>query len=179
MRGLRSLAVLFSIVGFLSTGTEAKAGTFSFTIDSSLRYAVAGETLAFDAGVANLDPAATVWLNSAEITSLDDPPLTADTTPFYLNFPIYLTPAGDTGDTYDGEMFDVTVLLGTAPGVYVGEMAVLGGSDGSASDTLGSAPFTVDVTSGVGNITPEPSSLPLLATGLAGLAGVLRRPANR
>ncbi|MFZ1086776.1 MAG: PEP-CTERM sorting domain-containing protein [Terracidiphilus sp.] len=168
MKNMRSLrALMLTMVGFLLAGTAAKADSFSFTIDSSFQYAVAGETLAFDATVTNLDPTTTVWLNSAQNTSLDVP-LTADTNPFYNNFPFYLTPAGVAGDTFDGEMFDVTVPLGTAPGIYVGWMEVLGGSDGNASNLLGSESFTVDV-------TPEPASLLLLASGVAGIAGLLRR----
>ena len=168
MKSMRSLPVLLlTIASFLLAETAAKADTLSFTIDSSFQYAVAGETLAFYATVTNLDPAAEVWLNSAEITSLDTP-MTADATAFYNNFPLLLSPAGDSGDSFNGEMFDITVPLGTTPGIYVGWMEILGGSDGNASNVLGSESFTVDV-------SPEPSSLLLLASGLAGIAGLLRR----
>ena len=159
MKKPRSSTVLsLTLVSFLLAGSAAKADTFSFAIDSSLQYAVAGDTLAFDASVTNLDPTATVWLNSAQITSLDSR-LTDDTTPY----------------TYDGEMFDITVPLGTTPGVYAGEVQILGGSDESASDILGDEVFSVDVTGDTTSVVPEPSSLVLLLTGMTGLAAFRRR----
>jgi hypothetical protein len=176
MKKPRSSTVLsLTLVSFLLAGSAAKADTFSFAIDSSLQYAVAGDTLAFDASVTNLDPTATVWLNSAQITSLDSR-LTGDTTPFFSSFPFFLDPlAPGPSYTYDGEMFDITVPLGTTPGVYAGEVQILGGSDESASDILGDEVFSVDVTGDTTSVVPEPSSLVLLLTGMTGLAAFRRR----
>jgi len=176
MKKPRSSTVLsLTLVSFLLAGSAAKADTFSFAIDSSLQYAVAGDTLAFDASVTNLDPTATVWLNSAQITSLDSR-LTGDTTPFFSSFPFFLDPlAAGPSYTYDGEMFDITVPLGTTPGVYAGEVQILGGSDESASDILGDEVFSVDVTGDTTSVVPEPSSLVLLLTGMTGLAAFRRR----
>ena len=109
----------------------------------------------------------TVYLNS-DSPSVDSP-LTLDDNPFQTNPAFYpLSP----GSTYDGELFDITVPLGTPDGLYAGSFAILGGSKADVQDLLGSANFNVDVTGGA---VPEPSSLVLLVTGLAGLGGALRR----
>jgi hypothetical protein len=173
MKSLRSLPVLsLTIMGFLLAVTAAKADTFSFSVDSSFQYAVAGDTLTFDASATNLDPSSVVYLNSVQFTSLDSP-LTADPDPFFLNFPLTLS-SGDSA--FDGEMFDITVPVGTAPGEYYGEVELLGGGDGGTYDMLGTLqPITVDVTAGAPSPVPEPSTLVLLVAGLAGLGGVLRR----
>ena len=73
-------------------------------------------------------------------------------------------------------MFDVTVPLGTAAGTYEGEYQVFGGSNADASDLLGKELFTVTVGNGTSTSpVPEPSSLLLLLSGMAGVAATLRR----
>jgi hypothetical protein len=173
MKSLRSLPVLsLTIMGFLLAVTAAKADTFLFSVDSSLQYAVAGDTLTYDASVTNLDPVNEVWLNSVQFTSLD-PPLTDDTDPFLNNFPLTLSFARG---TFYGEMFDITVPVGTAPGDYVGWVEVLGGVNSDSMDVLGSPQsITVDVMAGAPSPAPEPSTFLLLLTGMAGLAGTFRR----
>ena len=168
MKSLRSLPVLcLTIAGFLLAGAAAKADTFSFTLDAPNQDAVAGQTIAFYATVGNADQDVTVYLN-ADSPSVDSP-LTLDDSPF-LSTPAFYSLSPES--TYDGELFDVTVPLGTPDGFYAGSFAILGGSNADAQDTLGSANFNVDVTGGA---VPEPSSLVLLVTGLAGLGGALRR----
>ena len=167
MKSWRSFPVLcLTIAGFLLAGTAAKAGTFSFALDAPYQDAVVGRTIAFYATVGNTDPDVTVYLNG-DSPSMQSPP-TLDDNPFLIGFPLSLGP----GDTYHGELFDVTVPLGTPDGVYAGNFTIHGGSDRDAQDTLGSANFNVDVT---GSAVPEPSSPVLLVTGLAGLGGALRR----
>jgi hypothetical protein len=166
MKILRSVHVLcLTLAGLLLAGTAAKADTFSFALDAPYQNAVAGQTIKFFASVSNTDPSATVYLNGD--TPSAQSPLTLDDSP-YSFFPQFLSPES----IYDGELFDVTVPLGTPDGLYAGSFAFLGGSDNEASDLLGSAEFNVNVT---GNATPEPSSFVLLVTGLAGLGGALRR----
>jgi hypothetical protein len=60
------------------------------------------------------------------------------------------------------------VAEGTPVGLYTGTYQIIGGADSNAQDVLASENFDIQV-------TPEPSSLLLLASGLAGLAGTLRR----
>jgi len=172
MKSLRSLPVLcLTIAGFLLAGAAARADTFSFTLDAPNQDAVAGQIIEFYATVGNADPNATVYLNADSPSA--DSPLTLDDSPF-LNTPAVYSLSPES--TYDGELFDVTVPLGTPYGLYGGDFAILGGSDDQAGDLLGSADFNVDVTS---SPVPEPSSLGLLVTGLAGLGGALRRLRGR
>lgn len=87
----------------------------------------------------------------------------------FLNFaPISL---GPNALSTDFEMLAITVPNGEAPGHYQGVLTVLGGTTGSAMDTIGSASFEVDVP------TPEPGSLLLAAAGAA-LLLLRRRRAN-
>jgi hypothetical protein len=172
MKSLRSFPVLcLTIAGFLLAGATAKADTFSFTLDAPYQDAVAGQTIAFYATVSNSDPELTIYMNGDSPSV--DAPLTLDDSPFSNNPAFFsLNPAS----IYDGELFDITVPLGTADGLYAGSFAILGGSDVGAGDLLGSANFNVNVT---GSAVPEPSSLLLLLSGLAGVGTTLRRRLSR
>ena len=90
-------------------------------------------------------------------------PLTVDDSYYILNWPLDLTP----GQSYTDVLFNVTVPHGTTLGDYVGSFTIEAFS--SASPTINvTQPFDVVV-------TPEPSSILLLVTGLIGLASVIRR----
>lgn len=98
--------------------------------------------------------AADVYLNADNYT-FSMPGATLDDSPFYDNFPFYLAP----GQSYTGELFDITVPANTALGAYDGTFTILGGADGNTYSTLSTADFAVTV-------TPEPSTLLLLGSGL-------------
>jgi hypothetical protein len=159
-------------VGFLLAGTAAKADPLLLSLDSPYQSGAAGQTLTFDVKITN-ELSDTVFLNG-DFTYVD-PPLTLDDTGFWNNAPLSLDPGNS---SIDFELFAVTIPLGTSNGPYTGYFQILGGSDGDASDVVGSADFSVNVNNAVGgeeNLTPEPSSLVLLLTGMAGFAGILRR----
>jgi hypothetical protein len=104
-----------------------------------------GDTLAFTGTLTN-NTADTLFINADSFTfdivgALDDPP-------FLNNAPISLDP-GETSS--DFEMFDVNIPVSQAPGAYYGVLTVLGGTDDTALNVLGSTDFEVDV-------TPEPAS---------------------
>jgi hypothetical protein len=100
---------------------------------------------------------AAVFLNgdSLNITA----PVTLDDSDFFSDFPLSLAP----GTSFTGDLFVLTIPPGTARDAYLGTFTLLGGADGSASDDLGTVTFSIAS-------TPEPSSVLLLLTGIAGLA---------
>lgn len=175
MKGLKYFLLLsLASAGLLLSGPAAKADTYSFVFTNPDQSAVAGDIVEFDAIIINLDPSNGLYLNSDNVASLDLS-LTLDDTAFWtLALSAPLSPAGDPGDSYTGALFYVTVPLGTAAGTYVGEFQVLGGSDDGTYDVLGDEVFTITVGSAASPV-PEPSSLLLLLSGMAGLAGALRR----
>ena len=75
-----------------------------------------------------------------------------------------MAPSSSSGDF---ELFTVDIPNGTPVGLYAGSFEILGGGP-SDQNVVGTATFDVQ-------ITPEPGSLLLLATGLFALGVMARR----
>jgi len=149
----------------------ASAGTITLNLTNPVQTGTPGSTLLFDAMVtAPGTNGGAIYLNGDNFDSLASP-LTSNDDGFLLGFPLSLDP----GESFAGLLFTITLPPGINAGPYLGSFAILGGTDGSAQDELAQVNFTVNATDGTSAV-PEPDSLMLLATGLAGMmVGVKRR----
>ena len=156
--GLSSAAAYADTVTFTLTNPFATVGSSNGTLTPG--------TVTFEATVfAPSSNGAAIFLNgdSFNVTA----PVTLDDSDFFANFPLSLAP----GTGFTGDLFVLTIPPGTLATAYQGTFTLLGGADGNASDTLGTVAFSVAP-------TPEPSSIVLLLTSMAGLALVVAYKGN-
>ena|ERR1039457_4291144 len=129
---------------------------------------VAGDTLTF--GGTLLNTGSDVYINGVSITIAGFDPSALDSSPFLLNAPVTMA-GGDFVGPFD--FFTVMIPTGFADGSYDGTLTVQGGAGSGDDATLGSATFTAQV-GPVAAPVPEPSTLLLLGSSLAGLGIVSR-----
>lgn len=92
-----------------------------------------------------------------------------DQSNFLNNAPFFLTP----GQSYTGTLFTLTVPAGSKSASYVGSVQLY--SDSTNNSLIGSQTFGVYVAAPAPAVTPEPSSLLLLGTGMVGAVAAFRR----
>ena len=154
---------LFLTIGLIFCATGVRAGSINvvyLTLTQPFVTASPGDLVAFDATVAaDAGNIGLAFLNGDYFNV--DSPLSIDDSPFNA-FPLFLEP----GVSVEATLFNVSVPLGTPAGLYAGYFNILGGDDANTFDTLASANFNVQVSSGV----PEPSSVVLIGVGVLVLA---------
>jgi hypothetical protein len=155
--------LVFCLMSTVLSTPAAHANAITFTINNPVQGAgPAGGTLQFQATVAAPSSNSGLIYLNADSFSLAAP-LTLDDTPYLLNFPFYLNPGGTFSDT----LFDVIIPANISVGIYAGSFEILGGATDNDQLVLGSANFDI-------NVTPEPSSLFLLGTGLLSMVAMNR-----
>jgi PEP-CTERM motif len=170
-RGTAFAAIVMLVLAGLS-----KADSLNVTLGQSTQTVLQGTiVVAFTGTILNPSTTDTVFLNadssvtSSSLLSLDDSPFLSN--PFLVS----LNP----GQSIGSVLFNIDLPTDLAAGLYTGTFSILGGPDGGALSNfsdLADVNFAVDVTSPV-VATPEPGTILLLASGLAGL-GLLRKRAR-
>jgi hypothetical protein len=167
MEEMMKLKMKLAVAVLLTIGLSsaaAYADSITVTIMTPGYIGVGGGSVTFNATVSaptsNLAP---VFLNGDSFNISG--PFNINDNDFFANFPVDLTPGG----SFTGPLFVVTGLPGTPFGTYLGAFELLGGANGNANTVLNPlAPGTLSNFSVI--TTPEPSSIVLLLTGMAGLA---------
>lgn len=167
----KQLLIAISALAVLAIIPAAvKADPVTFTLDNSHSLA-AGSSVTFFGTLSNGGPP-TTFLNGLSFSFASGAPgsITFDDTAFFA-LPASLISGGSTGLA---AFFDVVVSALVPPGVYAGSVTVLGGEDANAQNILGTQEFSITVTAGQDPI-PEPATMLLLGSGLAGAAALRRR----
>jgi hypothetical protein len=170
MRNIKNFYLLALAAGsMMITTIPALADGITLTLLEPLQIISPGQTVTFDATVTvTAGNTKNIFLNGDSSDITDKGSIYAlNDNDFFADFPLDLTPTG-AGDTFTGALFTVT-NTGTTAEQYTGVFTMLGGANGSASKNLATVDF------GSPAATPEPSSLLLMGTGLAGIFAVCKR----
>ena len=177
MKHFNKITILTLALGaLLLSGSAAKADEITVSITPSTQTVVAGDTtpLDFYATITDTDPLGSnpLYVYGYEVTTASGPSAALsnswDDSGFYANF-WEIDPQQSITNQL---IFAVTVSDPTTPaGLDIFGIQFTGDPQGDLLDPTNAAFFSINVTSPV----PEPSSLLLMVSGLAGLAAAARR----
>ena len=145
---------------------NVNADPVTLTITNPIQVGTIGSVLTFTGSLTNV-AAPTVTIVSDNFNGLPGT-LTFDDTPFVINFLGQSIAGGSTLGPLS--LFTVTIEAGAAPGVYNGVFSVLFDSDGGMGQETNFQTFTVTVQPETQ--VPEPMTLLLLGSGLAGMVSL-------
>lgn len=171
MKRNQALLIAVLLAAVFSTPRSLKADPITFTLTPSASVAAGGSVTFF--GSLSNGGSPTEFLTDLVITLTAPSGVTADNSAFFSNTPPSLASGDSVGPV---GFFDIFADVSTAPGTYSGTAIVKGGLKLGDDNDLVSKNFSVTVMPAA---TPEPSSLLLLATGLTGAAGAIRRKLKR
>ena len=158
---MKARVICFIFCLGLILSSSAYGDTIQIKLSQSTLSATAGSSITVEASLTNIASTDTIFLN-ADSWATASPFLSIDDTPFFTNAPLTLDPGASTGTV---ALFSVLIDPNTPIGTYdFNSFSIFGGIDGSASDALGGATFSVAVNSAH---VPEPTvSLLLVCSGL-------------
>jgi hypothetical protein len=161
----------FILVALLFMPVKIKADPIILTLNQPLQVAPPGSMLTFH-GVFSNAGAASLFVNSASFTVVGSPSgFTFDANDFFAAVPLTVDSGFTIGPT---SFFSVFLNSSVVPGSYTGSFIVLGGETEGDEIPLALQEFTIQVSAAT-SLVPEPATLLLLGTGLAGLAAIARR----
>jgi len=176
----KQLFIVMSVLAVLVILPAAvKADPITFTLDDTHSVA-AGSSVTYFGTVTNgtcvpqttCGPP-TTFLNGISVTFVYGGPgsITSIDTAFF-DIPQELAQGASTGLV---AFFDAVVSALVTPGVYSGSITLQGGGDAEAFNVLGTQDFSITVLPGGQDPIPEPATMLLLGSGLAGAAALRRR----
>lgn len=170
----KQLLIVMSVLAVLVVLPAAvKADPITFTLDDNHDVPDGASPVTFFGSLSNLGLPGR-FINGLAFSFDSGAPgtITFDDTAFFANVPAFLDAGDSTGLV---AFFDAFVSDFVTPGVYSGSVSVLGGDSDVADSILATQDFTLTVPPEGQQPIPEPATMLLLGSGLAGAAALRRR----